>query len=732
MKNAKKVISKSDIFSWWKLATEKGRQTWHIDLPNEFNEIDWSSEDGKELLKEIDNAFYFDKRINPNPQDLVFRSQVNFSNKEKPNTAKEALQNGWHFFASLLSSDGHFPGDYGGPHFLLPGFVIACYITQIPIEEPYRTLVIRYMLNHQNADGGWGLHLEGKSTMFGTCLQYVSLRLLGTPAYHPPMVNARSWILKHGGALQLPPWGKFYLSCLGIYEWEGNHSLFPEMWFLPKWLPFHPSRYWCHARMVYLPMSYCFGVKIKAKKTDLLEALKNEIYTTPYETINWKAARDLCAATDVYHPSHSALGWLNAASNFYEKVKIKSLRNKALDFVIDYINAEDAQTNFIDIGPVNKVLNMLCVWHRYGADSILFLSHKQRLKDYLWLSEDGMKMQGYNGAQFWDTAFAFQALSFWKNSDEFEQAKSSMFSFIETQQVLEEPPKHKEFFRHSSVGGFPFSTKAHGWPITDCTAEGLKILLSNENKVAHWEARCQKSAMLLLSFQNSDGGWASYEKQRAPAWIEALNPSQVFGNIMVDYSYTECSSAALQALILFYEVFPNFKSKEVIQAIQKGLRFVLSQQREDGSWYGSWAVCFTYGTWFGVEVLSKAIGKNFIDEKVLLDALNKAGIFLMSKQREDGGWGEDFESCVQKKYIESKQSQVVNTAWAVLALLKIGNAETAVKRGIDFLVSKQLPNGEWHQEQVSGVFNHNCAISYTNYRNIFPLWALGEYNSRLN
>lgn len=25
-------------------------------------------------------------------------------------------------------------------------------------------------------------------------------------------------------------------------------------------------------------------------------------------------------------------------------------------------------------------------------------------------------------------------------------------------------------------------------------------------------------------------------------------------------------------------------------------------QRPDGSWYGSWGICFTYGTWFGIEV----------------------------------------------------------------------------------------------------------------------------------
>lgn len=32
-----------------------------------------------------------------------------------------------------------------------------------------------------------------------------------------------------------------------------------------------------------------------------------------------------------------------------------------------------------------------------------------RLFDYLWVAEDGMKMQGYNGSQLWDTSFAVQA-----------------------------------------------------------------------------------------------------------------------------------------------------------------------------------------------------------------------------------------------------------------------------------------------------------------------------------
>jgi cycloartenol synthase len=74
--------------------------------------------------------------------------------------------------------DGHFPGDYGGPMFLLPGMLIACYVTgvlDVVLTPMHKQEMIRYLRNHQNEDGGYGLHVEGQSTMFGTGLRYVTL-----------------------------------------------------------------------------------------------------------------------------------------------------------------------------------------------------------------------------------------------------------------------------------------------------------------------------------------------------------------------------------------------------------------------------------------------------------------------------------------------------------------------------------------------------------------------------
>ena len=46
--------------------------------------------------------------------------------------------------------------------------------------------------------------------------------------------------------------------------------------------------------------------------------------------------------------------------------------------------------DFVDIGPVNKVYNMLVA---YDRDDGTFDEHCLRVPDYLWVAEDGLKMQ---------------------------------------------------------------------------------------------------------------------------------------------------------------------------------------------------------------------------------------------------------------------------------------------------------------------------------------------------
>jgi hypothetical protein len=89
-------------------------------------------------------------------------------------TVEGHLNAGLAFHSSLQAEDGHFPGDYGGPMFLMPGLVIACYVTgvlDVVLSPDHKQEMVRYLRNHQNEDGGYGLHIEGHSTMFGTGLR---------------------------------------------------------------------------------------------------------------------------------------------------------------------------------------------------------------------------------------------------------------------------------------------------------------------------------------------------------------------------------------------------------------------------------------------------------------------------------------------------------------------------------------------------------------------------------
>lgn len=77
------------------------------------------------------------------------------------------------------------------------------------------------------------------------------------------------------------------------------------------------------------------------------------------------------------------------------------------------------------------------------------------------------------------------------------------------------------------------------------------------------EENLKDACNVILSFQNADYGWATYENNRGYGWYEMLNPSEVFGDIMIDYSYVECSSACITALKSFLTSIPEYKTNQV-------------------------------------------------------------------------------------------------------------------------------------------------------------------------
>jgi len=635
-----------------------------------------------------------------------------------------AIEKGLKVLAATQDPSGAWKGDYGGPLFLPPLYVGTLYALGRVPDEHTRAGFLRYLRGHQNQDGGWGLDVEGMSQVFTSVLNYVALRLLGVPADDAGLVRARAWFLPRGGALASASWGKFMLAVLRLYEYEGLYPVPPELWLLPWWLPVHPGRLWCHCRMVYLPMSHLYGRRARVPDAPVLASLRQELYAEPYASVDWHAARETLSPTDAYTPRTGFLRGVYRALGAFERLHPKALRERALAEVREQLHAEDEATHHICIGPVNKLYNTL-VWHFERPDGPEIRAHLPRLPDYLWEGTDGVKMNGYNSSELWDTAFAVQAIAATGQMERMRPTLARARRFIVGQQVLENTKQPERFYRHPSKGGWPFSTREHGWPISDCTAEGLKaslLLAGLEPGDGALAGRLADAVELLLSLQNKDGGWATYELKRGPNWLELLNPSDVFGDIMVDYSYVECTSACVQALTSYVAATPALRGARldaIRRGVSRGRDFILGVQGEDGGWEGSWGVCFSYGTWFGTWGLRAA------GAEAEHPAFRNAAAYLRAHQQADGGWGETIESCRQRTWVHAESGQAVMTAWALLALQACGEGRSAsARRGVSFLRERQKPDGRWPAEHIAGVFNKTCAIHYDAYLRIFPIWAL--------
>ncbi|CAE6489359.1 unnamed protein product [Rhizoctonia solani] len=649
--------------------------------------------------------------------------------------ARSAARKGFEFYKHLQDADGHWPGEYGGPMFLLPGLVIGSYVAGMGFEEAERLEMIRYLMNRASpVDGGWGLHIEGHSTVFGTALNYVAARLLGCSAAHPILVRARETLHKFGGATGAPHWGKTWLSILNVYEWEGLNPIPPELWLLPEWLPVHPHRWWIHTRNVYIPMSYLYATRFKAPEDDLILALREELYVEPYDQIDWVNQRNNINPVDIYAPHTRILDILNGILGSYESCAIPPVRRKALDYCYNLIVMEDENTAHSTLAPVNKMLNLVVRAHVEGSDSLTYKLHEGTRRDFMWLGAQGMMMNGTNGSQLWDLSFISQALveSGFGEEEAVRPHLVKALRWLDECQIRDNPKFYKEAYRHTSKGAWPFSNKMQSYTVSDCTAEGLKAVLYLQEQMSYTPKLLSKERLCdavdcMLTMQNPDGGFASYELVRGPKWLEFINPAEVFGDIMIEFTYPECTTSVITGLAHFKRVFPDYRREEIENVTSRAIKYLHNAQKPEGGWFGSWGICFTYATMFALESLS-LVNENYGNS----NHAKRACEFLLSKQKPDGGWGESYQSCVQGVYVEHEMSQVVQTSWATLALMyaKYPHRQP-IERAVKLVMSRQLPDGSWAQEAIEGIFNKNCAISYPNFKFSFTIWMLGKAHQYL-
>ncbi|KJX98068.1 lanosterol synthase like protein [Zymoseptoria brevis] len=730
----------------WRLEDDNGRQTWHY-LTSDTDVKKWPQTTADKYHLGLD---------------------TDLPNFPKAKTPLEAAENGLRFFSKLQLPSGQWACEYGGPMFLLPGLVITSYVTNMPFTQAEQTEMIRYIFSIQaigdknDGAGGWGLHVEGNSSVFGTAMNYTALRLLGVPESDPRMRKARHCLYGLGGAINGPHWAKWWLSVLGVMQWDIVNPVPPEFWLLPDWIPISPWRWWIHMRQVYLPMSYIWSKQWSYPKADsdpLIRALRQELFTAPHEEIAWSRYRNAISPADNYHPKTWVLNLINwvLVLIWIPFLRTNYLTKKAEAFAWKLIQIEDANTDYACLAPVNAPMNLLACFITEGPDAKSVHEHRRRLADYLFMSQNGMVANGTNGVQNWDTAFLIQAVveSGLAHRPEHKKTLLRAMEFLENQQFLDhvqgyessklysDPPTSKvgpEFgYRHPRRGAWGFSNRTQGYTVSDCTAEAVKSTmmlqtmpdLRDPSKKAYpqilSDQRIKWAIDILLTMQNKNGSCSSYELQRGSEYLEYLNAAEVFGRIMVEYGYPECTTACVTTLHLFKEKYPSYRTAEIDVFIRRAVEWIRSDQRADGSWYGSWAICFTYAGMFALESL-RTQGETYANS----ERVRRACQFFLDRVNEDGGWAESYKSCETGMWSPHPQgSQVVQTAWVIIALLEAEFPEREpIERAVRLLMRRQQANGEWLQEGIEGVFNKSCMISYPNYKFIFPIKALGMFGRK--
>ena len=630
---------------------------------------------------------------------------------------------------SRQQADGSWEGEVVWCPMLPAQYVLMCHITQKPISRERRQAILQQFKTTRLPSGLWGLHDKSQPYLFVTTLVYVAARILGLPKEDPLLEPALKFIREQGGVVAIPTWGKFWLAMLNLYNWDGVNPVLPEVWLLPQWIPAHPGNFYCHTRLIYLPMGFIYGRKFQVPLTPLIETLRSELYVDDYRQVNFNAARLMLRPEEVYHPPSTVLKLIYKLSSLYERWHHQGWRRKAIALMVDCIRFELQTTDYTSLSPVSGLLNTIALWLYDPNDADL---HKalERFEGWIWQDEQaGLRVAGARSST-WDTGFVIQALQAASPHVEVSANLWKGQQFLSTQQIRQTFPQVETFqgislhHRIDPQGGFCFAGVWHGWPVSDCTAEALLALLDAPAEVI---ANCNlpDAVEFILRCQNADGGFGSYERRKITSTLEWMNPAEMFANSMTEHSYVECTASCLMALREFSTHYPEMSSDKIDTAIQRAGLWLRQQQKPDGSWLGFWGVNFIYGTMFGIQGLLAA--NNTANDP----AIRKACRWLVSKQRPDGGWGEHFQGCLSGEYVEHTESQVTQTAWAMMALLKVdANYWQEITRGASFLADMQLENGGWAKQDWSGVFFHTALLDYTLYRSYFPVWALSLYESR--
>ena len=520
-------------------------------------------------------------------------------------------------------------------------------------------------------DGTWAIWFEGPADLSTSIEAYVALRMCGVD----PVPRAREYIQGAGGIPKARLFTKCFLALLGQWPWQRMVPIPPELVLLPPSSPFSIYDFSCWARQTFVALSVAQSQRpVRPIDVDL-----RDVGARPGRT---RAPR-----------------------------RPNPLRRRALQRAEQWIrDRQEADGSWGGIQPpwVWGIVALHALGNGFEDDTL-----RKAVEGWeAFMVEDGDRLRPEAcQSPVWDTGLAVLALrACGVAADHPQLVKAGDYLLREEVTVKGDWSVRRPDL---APGGWAFEYENDNYPDTDDAAVialALRRLETGDDAV-------RRGLDWLAGMQSKGGGWGAFDVDNSAMWLYKV-PFCDFGKV-TDEPTADVTAHALE--ILAPEGYDD--------TVARGLRWLLAEQEDDGSWFGRWGVNHLYGTGAATPAL-EACG-------IPPDhpAMRRAVAWLDSVQQENGGFGEDIRSYSDPTFRgRASFTTPSQTAWALLGYIGAGNAESGgAQRAADYLCTAQRADGDWDEEHFTGTgFPLDFMIRYHLYRISFPLLALGRMRERLS
>jgi squalene-hopene/tetraprenyl-beta-curcumene cyclase len=569
----------------------------------------------------------------------------------------------------------------------------------------------RYVLQHQNEDGGWGIYHSGPSNVSASVKAYFGLKLAGYKADHPALERARECILSLGGATEVNTFTKIYLCFFGQYDYDTVPAIPPEIVLFPNWFWFNIYEISAWSRAILVPLSIAYAKKPFKKISP--EMGIEELF--PQGRHNKKSLR--------LKWDSKLISWrnfflvLNSVTHWFEAVHVRPLRSIAIrraeKWMLERFEMSDG-LGAIYPAMMNAIIALRCLG--YSVDDPQFIRALDEFEALGIEDKDTFRMQPCK-SPVWDTAYAMFALG------EAGVARTEARMAAAADWLLKKQVTHRGDWavknKKAAPAGWYFEFDNEFYPDVDDTAMvNLALAQVDHSNERYQHESVERAIQWVLSMQCRNGGWASFDKDNHRMVFQYVPFAD--HNAMLDPATVDITGRVLEMLAAY-----GFSRQD--PPVRRAISFLKKEQEPDGSWFGRWGVNYIYGTACVLRGL-EAMGEDLHEPDI-----QQAAEWLRSVQHADGGWGETCSSYDDPNTKGIGPSTPSQTAWAVLGLLAAGDTRSdSVARGIAYLLRTQHKNGSWQEPQLTGTgFPRVFYLKYHLYATYFPLLALTTYGKAM-